>query len=685
MPEVCTAQGSAECRGAVCDGDGGGFSAPGGLGDSRGATPRDDAPQPVASAALQPVWQAAGELHQLKLAFVAGIQRFTRAQTGTFGDEGTELIAALAAMKAALAQWDAAAAQFEAATKGMPPSAELHVVRAAMLLDRHKPADALRELTSAARLDSRLPDIPVLQSLAAGAAGRTDEALRAARQALQRDPTNPVLAYTVAQRAAEAGQADDAQRMRARVAQLLTSVASSADRAPFERVGLLRQAGGVAPIFPLAVYEQGYAALVTGEFAAGLELLERAVATDALTQANSQGNAVARAAALLRAGQTAGAREALQGAPESSEGHRLLALAHWADDDVAAAAEHARTAVRLDAANERARLLLADVLRAAGWRDQAQQALDDAVRALPGSGGAHFRLGQVHEAEGRADQARAAYLEAVRHAPVVGQDHLFFTLGNLAAKQADFDTAVEAYTRRIEVNPNSAEAHRQLGEIYFLQGRDDDALAEHSVAAYLSPGNGRAHAGRGQALLRLKRYQEAATALARAEEAGAGSPEARYALGQALLRAGRTNEGVAHITASNRLRADEAERGRRDFQVLALRRNAAQAMKDGRHAEAVTQLDEAVTLSPDDVDLRRDLGLALLAAGRASDALVRLAPTQRDHPTVEGADALARAYDAVGQTAGRDAARAQHARLLEQARRAKLAALAGGLALPESR
>jgi tetratricopeptide (TPR) repeat protein len=710
-PEVCAEQG-AECRDASCAGGAG-------QGIANGSAPRPDSPFPGSSsgpdatsapqrdetaAAMPQVWQAASGLFELKLAFVTGIQRFTRAQTGTFGDEGGELQSALRAMRTALTQWDAAAKQFDESTARLRPSADLHVARASVFLLRHRPEDAVRELSKAARLGGDRPDIPALMSLAQAAAGRPAEAARAAKQALSREATNPVLTYVLAQRAAEAGQADEALRARAKVAQLLASVsigagspvaggaapagAAAADRAPFERYGLLRQAGGVAPIFPLAIYADGYALLTAGDFAGGLASLEKAMASDPLVHSTSaspapSSDAVLRAAVFLRSGQTSAARDALSAAYAASS-QRLLALADWADDAFDAAIDHARNAVTLDPSNERARLLLADVLHAAERVDDERQTLDDTVHVLPRAGAAHFRLGQLHEAQGRVDEARAAYLAAVKNAPVVGQDHLFFTLGNLAVKQADFGAAVDAYTQRVAVNPNSAEAHRQLGEVYFLQGRDDDALAEHSIAAYLSPRDGRAHAARGQALARLKQYDVAATAFARAVELGDGSVETRYGLGMALLRAGKADEGLAHIDASNRLRTEGAERGQRDFQVAALRRAARQAAQDGQHSEAAARLEEAAAQSPDDLDLRRDLGIALLAAGRVPDALARLALTQRDKPTAAGAEALARAYDAVGQTAGRDAARAQHARLLEQARRAKLTALAGGLAAPEN-
>src|SRR5262245_35955663 len=60
------------------------------------------------------LWQDAAAIHQHKIAFVTALQRFVRAQAGTFGDEGDELRASLEAMQSALARWDAAIQKFQA-------------------------------------------------------------------------------------------------------------------------------------------------------------------------------------------------------------------------------------------------------------------------------------------------------------------------------------------------------------------------------------------------------------------------------------------------------------------------------------------------------------------------------------------------------------------------------------------
>jgi tetratricopeptide (TPR) repeat protein len=663
---IVSAQGPAECASLEC------------------------APRSLASAApgpaLDQVWQAAGELHQMKLRFVAALQRVTRAQTGAIGDEVAELTAGIAALRAALTEWDARLDQFDRATARLAPQAELHVARATVFLDRLRATDASRELGAVAQLDADRPDVPALQGLAFDASGKPDDALRALRRAAARDPGNAVLGYRLAQQATALKDEGEARRARSRVTELLEGVsapaAAAVDRAPFERVGLLRQAPGVAPIFPLAIYAGAYAQLAGGDLAAGVVAFEEALRADPMIrQPPAVRDGIARAGAALRAGRLREARtlleELMQRAPAAGEPRRALAVVFKVEQQPLAALDHARAAVRLEPENERARLLLAELLEETGQPGEATQALEDAVGAVPGSGAAQYRLGVLRQAQARLPEALAAWRESARIGPVVGQDHQHFLIGSAAVNQADFEHAVLAYTARIDANPNSAEAHRQLGELYFLQGRDLEALAEHSIAAFLSPASGRAHAGRGHALLRLGRHGPAVAAFERAVALGADQAEVRYGLGTALVRSGRADDGRKQLELSQQLRADGLARGQREFEIESLRRRATAARAAGRHADAVPLLEEMLRLDPSATRAHRELGLALQAAGRAADAAPHLAAAQRADPTADGARALAEAYATAGDLASSRAAADEYQVLAARALEDRLARLTG--------
>ena len=145
----------------------------------------------------------------------------------------------------------------------------------------------------------------------------------------------------------------------------------------------------------------------------------------------------------------------------------------------------------------------------------------------------------------------------------------------MLVNQADFDAAVAAHVKRIEVNANNAEAHRQLGEIYFLQGRHDEALTEFLVAAWLDPKDAKAHAAAGQSYVRLSKWPEAIAVLQRALALDSGLREARYALGTVLMRTGKTDEARRELELFARQQAEAQAAGQREFQLDALRRQAA--------------------------------------------------------------------------------------------------------------
>src|SRR5688500_959316 len=162
------AQGAGECTSVDC-------------GPRSAQTPL--APSP---SAMQQVWQAAGALHEGKLQLIATIQRVTQAQAGLFGDERPQLESAIAAMRRALEAWDEGVVRFMAGTSRVTVSAELHVARGTVLLDRHRMIEALKELDEAARMEPDRPDVPALQALALAAQGRSADALRALGRATAR-------------------------------------------------------------------------------------------------------------------------------------------------------------------------------------------------------------------------------------------------------------------------------------------------------------------------------------------------------------------------------------------------------------------------------------------------------------------------------------------------------------------
>lgn len=625
------------------------------------------------------LWADASSAHKLKLEFVDALQRFTRAQAGTFGDEGAELVASAQSMRETLERWDRAVQQFQVNAGRMGGAAEVHIAVATVLLDRHRIADALRELKEAERADDSRADIYRLQALAYDVSERPVEALRALRRASALDPENPSTLYALAQSLTAPDQQADASRARASFQRALQRRGEASNGvppnpAPFERIDLLRQAAGVAPIFPQARYADGYAALRTGDYASAVARLIDASAKDPIVAGDSGVRSrVLHAASMVRGGRLDAALDELRAvivdAPEHAEAHRLLGLAYWLDEQQGKSIDHLRMAIRLALEDERARITLAGVLAGDRRLAEAERELVQVIESGPQSGRARYELAQLYERQSLLPQAAARFHESEALGPVVGRDAFFRAMGSLLVNQADFDGAVAAYAQRIDANPNSAEAHRQLGEIYFLQGRDEAALTEFLVATWLDPRDARAHAGAGQVQARLLKYDDAVAALRRALSLDPSLREARYALGTSLMRLGKGEDAKRELAEFQQQQAEAEAAGQLAFRLDALRRDGAKSLLAGAFDQALASYEEALKLDPDSARSRRDLGLALLRAKRPQEAIEHLQAAQRVEQTAEGFAYLADAYVATGN---RDDAGQQRALSQQVVRQTKL-------------
>jgi tetratricopeptide (TPR) repeat protein len=663
-PSVASAQATAECPTADC------------ATGIRAADP-----------AHRRLWIDAASVHALKLDFVGALQRFTRAQAGTFGDEGQDLRASLASMHAAVARWDAAIEQFRAAANRLAPSAEVHVAIATVLLDRHRAEDALRQLDAADRLDGDRVDVHTLQALAYGLTGRSADAARALRTAASIDSANPTVFYALAQhsmRLNRSGDAVDALRgFQRALVKRGTAVNGAAGRSPFERVDLLRQPAGVAPVFPQARYRDGFAALDAGDYADALERFDEALAGEPLLAGEASARQrVTDGAGALRRGEVQPALTLLQAAvaeaPAYAEGHRVLGLVYWIDGQHGRSIEHLRAAIVRAPADERARVMLADVLLEEGRTSEAERELKQSLDAGIRSGQIHYRLAQLYRRQSLLPQAVRELEASAAFEAVVGRDYFYQMLGSIRVDQTEFDAAIAAYARRIDVNPNHGEAHRQLGEIYFLQGRHVEALAEFSAASWLEPSDARAHAATGQVHVRMLNYAEAVSALRRAVSIDPYQREARYALGISLIRLGKVEDGRRELETFQRQQAEAEVSGQREFQLDALRREASRNLNTGAQDSAAALFEKVLAADPKSARSHRDLGLALLRARRPQEAIPHFEAAQRMEETQEGFRYLAEAFTAVGDRAAASRQMDLYRASVEQAKRERIRELAGG-------
>jgi tetratricopeptide (TPR) repeat protein len=599
-----------------------------------------------------------------KAAFVDAFTEFSFALEGARGDEGPRILSSLDALDRGLAQWDAAIRNYEAAVAGQPKDADpklaglAHMALGGVYLDRGRVADALREFTTASALNPARADAYTLQGIANSAPfpENAAAAVAAFQKASALEPTDVVGAYLLARRLAASGRSEDAAKARQLVLEnqkLRADERTVATAAPFMRFGIVDEKSGVEPFFAPAAYAKGFALLGRGDYAQALASFRTASSDDPLVadQANRYGTK--RAADAFRDGSIESAIEQLQAAielaPERAEPRRILGMVYLADDQYERAIDELKKAVGLNAGDERARLALADALVRLERFDEAEKSLRETFNRLPESGRAHYVLARLFQRQGKQPEAIKEFQAALTFKPLVGLNGIYQTMGALSAARQNFDAALEAYSQRVEVQPNAADAHQELGDTYARVSRTDEALAEFAVALVIDPNRANTYASLSQIYLRQGQYDAAVAAARRSLDIDPAQLQTHYALGTALMRLGRAEEGEKELKEFERRQQEAAATRARDLELGALRREAQLSSASGDHQKAVATLRRALALAPSDPIAHLNLGMALTLAGQPAEAIEQLTAAVSMNGPADAHEHLAAAYAALGK------------------------------------
>jgi tetratricopeptide (TPR) repeat protein len=608
--------------------------------------------------------------------FTAALIRFAIAVGGSFGDEGPRVLAALDSLSLALSAWDQGLRALEAQVRSKSdvapatPAAPLHVELGRQYAARGRLDDALRELDQAVRLDASRADVRVLRGLVHDSAGRGAEASAEYRAAWQADRQHPASAYWMLQRHPGIARSADGQQA------LETLI--SAHRTPVPRQQVHVQAFPTLesgsrsesndPVVMPARYQDGYGLLVRGDFQGALLRFREAAKSDPLLADPAvQSREMTAGSAALRQGRPSVARDHFQALlarmPQSSEAHRLLGVAYWADYEYEKSREQFAHAIRLQPADERSWLMLASLLVQSDDFPGAERLLREMLEVLPQSAYARLWLGSVYTSLNRHLDAANAF-EAAAQTAIAGRKHLYSTVGRLRRGSGDFDGMIDALRRGLQTSPNDTAPHLELARAHLEQDERDEALAEYAAALLIDAENADAYAGIGQLHLDAGRLDEAVEVLRRAVRLQPASTEARYALASALLQSGRVEEGKKALDEFAQLQVQQAERTRRSMALDALKDAATVRASQGDATGAVALWQRVVAEQPNLLANHTELAAALVAADRSAEAVrhYEKAVALGGGPHVH--KQLAALYAALGRTVESDRARMQYERAL---------------------
>jgi tetratricopeptide (TPR) repeat protein len=265
---------------------------------------------------------------------------------------------------------------------------------------------------------------------------------------------------------------------------------------------------------------------------------------------------LAEASRALSAGDTARALEIgaayLKQHPADAAARVLMARAHMERNELDAAYEHVRRALRTDPRNVDALYYLGLITGR-----MAQAEFQRLFAMAPDSPRVHQLMAESLEAQERRTEAEAEYEAALKGKP----DLLDALLGLARLKRIrlECDGAIELYTRAEAIRPTFDGAYG-LGTCYLRQQENEAALARFQQAVDRNPRAAVAWVGLGSALLGLGRASDAIARLQHAIQLEPGMSEAHYVLGRAYQAAGDTARAQEAFAHAERLRT--ATRGK---------------------------------------------------------------------------------------------------------------------------
>ena len=191
----------------------------------------------------------------------------------------------------------------------------------------------------------------------------------------------------------------------------------------------------------------------------------------------------------------------------------------------------------------------------------------------------------------------------------------FYRLFDIAVQLADkrqFEAAVPAWKKALELNPEDPRGHNNLGVALFENGKMDEAIAEYRKSLELNPNSSQTHNNLGSALAEKGSLDAALPEFQKAVELNPDNAAAHVNLGNAFANVrGRLEDAIQELTKGIEM-APGAANGQNGLGVALARA--------GRLEDAAVHMEKAVTLMPQSIDYHYNYGRVLAAKGALTAA-----------------------------------------------------------------
>jgi protein O-GlcNAc transferase len=287
------------------------------------------------------------------------------------------------------------------------------------------------------------------------------------------------------------------------------------------------------------------------QFARAAELFESAATVDPGFPQLQYSLGVAYFNALVYDKAAAAFGRALEQQPGTADIQRMLALALFNAEDYPKAAQLLQKDPKLSTDPS---LLYAYGI-ALVRSERAQEAEEVFTRVLaqhPNVPELNVIIGQAHAAQGDYDAAIAALKKALELKPDVAEANA--ALGGIYLRQGQLGAAAEAFRAELATHPDDVRSRHSLATVLDLEGRSDEALKELRTIIAARPTYADARYLFGKIRLAQGSAAEAAEHLEVAARMAPDDANVHYQLGQAYQRLGQTEAAAREFEAFKRLK-----------------------------------------------------------------------------------------------------------------------------------
>src|SRR3989338_3734325 len=192
------------------------------------------------------------------------------------------------------------------------------------------------------------------------------------------------------------------------------------------------------------------------------------------------------------------------------------------------------------------------------------------------------------------------------------QANEWFDKGYQHALNKEHDSAIEAYTKAIQLDPNYADAYINRGNAYADKGQYDRAIEDYNRAIALDPNLAQAYNNRGNAYKNKGQYDRAIEDYNRAIALDPNLAQAYNNRGNAYADKGQYDRAIEDYNKAIALDPNDA--------AAYTNRGAAYADK-GQHDRAIEDYNKAIALDPNDAAAYTNRGAAYADKGQHDRAI----------------------------------------------------------------